>query len=227
MAAKIVEEQAFRDRSFVFSDRLQAGELLGEKLREFVGGKSVIILAVPAGGVPVAYAVAKKLTAPMDVLVVRKIQIPWNTEAGFGALTSDGKIVLNEDLVKQLELTEDELNTSILKTKENLQARLQKFRGDKPMPDLADKVVILIDDGLASGFTMLAAVRSVREKNPKKIIVAIPTASLGAIELLMPEIDVIVCLNIRSESSFAVANAYENWYDITDDEVIKILSEKQ
>ena len=95
------------------------------------------------------------------------------------------------------------------------------------MPDLADKVVILIDDGLASGFTMLAAVRSVREKNPKKIIVAIPTASLGAIELLAPEVDVIVCLNIRSESSFAVANAYENWYDLTDNEVIKILSEKQ
>jgi putative phosphoribosyl transferase len=128
--------------------------------------------------------------------------------------------------VKQLELTEDELKASILKTKENLQARLQKFRGDKPMPDFADKVVILIDDGLASGFTMLAAVRSVRE-NPKKIIVATPTASLGAIELLMPEVDAIVCLNIRSESSFTVANAYENWYDLTDDEVIKILSEKQ
>jgi putative phosphoribosyl transferase len=187
VTAKIVEEQTFRDRSFVFSDRLQAGNLFGKKLREFVGGKSVIILAVPAGGVPVAYAVAKELLAPMDVLVVRKIQIPWNPEAGFGALTSDGKIVINEDLVKLLDLTEDEIQTSILNTKENLHARLQKFRGDKLMPDLADKVVILIDDGLASGFTMLAAVRSVREKRPKKIIVAIPTASLGAIELLAPK----------------------------------------
>ena len=100
----------------------------------------------------------------MDVVVVRKIQIPWNTEAGFGAITWDGKIVLNQDLVEQLNLTEEEMKTSILNTKKNIQERLKKFRGDKPMPDLANKVVILVDDGLASGFTMIAAARSVRER---------------------------------------------------------------
>ena len=227
MTAKIIEDITFRDRVFVFRDRFEAGKLLADKLRDYAGDKSVIILAVPAGGVPVGYSAAKELAVSMDVLVVRKIQIPWNTEAGFGAITWDGKIVLNDDLVTQLELTEDEIKTSILNTKENLQARLRKFRGDKPMPDLADKVVILVDDGLASGFTMLAAARSVREKKPKKIIVAEPTASLGAIKLLLPEVDEIVCLNIRTGSSFAVASAYEKWYDLTDEEVMKILSEKQ
>ena len=107
--AKIVEEQAFRDRSFVFSDRLQAGKLWGRNSENTLVVKVSLFWLFPAGGVPVAYAVAKELLAPMDVLVVRKIQIPWNTEAGFGALTSDGKIVINEDLVTQLDLTEDEI----------------------------------------------------------------------------------------------------------------------
>jgi predicted phosphoribosyltransferase len=127
-------------------------------------------------------------------------------------------------LAEQLDLTEEEIKTSILKTKRNIQERLKKFRGDKPMPHLTDKVVILVDDGLASGFTMLAAARSVKESAPRKTIIAVPTASIGAIELLAPEVDEIVCLNIRSGPSFAVANAYENWYDLTDEEVLKTLS---
>ena len=225
MTAKIIENRAYRDRVSVFRDRFQAGKLLADELREYAGNGNVIVLAVPAGGVPVGYMVAKELAVPMDVMVVRKVQIPWNTEAGFGAITWDGKIVLNEGLVEQLDLTEEEMETSILRTKRNIQERLRKFRGDKPMPDLKDKVVVLVDDGLASGFTMLAAARSVRERAPKKIIVAVPTASLGAIELLAPEVDEIVCLNIRSGPSFAVANAYVNWYDLTDEEVLKILLE--
>ena len=224
MTAKIIENPAYRERVSVFRDRFQAGKLLADKLREYAGNENVIVLAVPAGGVPVGYAVAKELSVPMDVMIVRKIQIPWNTEAGFGAITWDGKIVLNEGLAEQLDLTEEEIETSILRTKRNIQERLRKFKGDKPMPHLKDKVVVLIDDGLASGFTMLAAARSVRESAPKKIIIAVPTASLGAIDLLAPEVDKIVCLNIRSGPSFAVANAYKNWYDLTDEEVLRILS---
>lgn len=224
MIEKIVEEPNYRDRVSVFRDRFQAGKLLADKLHEYSGNPNVIILALPAGGVPVGYTVAKELAVQVDVIIVRKIQIPWNTEAGFGAITWDGKILLNEDLVKQLDLTEEEIESAIQKTKSNVQERLRKFRDDKPAPNLADKVVILVDDGLASGFTMLAAARSVRESKPKKIIVAVPTASLGAIEMLSPAVDVIVCLNVRSGPSFAVAEAYENWYDLTDDEVLKIIS---
>ena len=178
---------------------------------------------MPAGGVPVACMVGKELGAPIDVVVVRKIQIPWNTEAGFGAITWDGKIALNENLVEQLNLTKEEIETSILSTKRNIQERLRKFRDDKPMPILKDNVVLLVDEGLASGFTMMVAARSVREKAPKKIIVAVPTASLGAIELLDSEVVEIICLNIRSVPSFAVADAYVNWYDLTDEEVTNIL----
>ena len=224
MTAKIIENPTYRERVSVFQDRFQAGKLLADKLRDHAGKENVIVLAVPAGGVPVGYMVSKELDVPMDVMIVRKIQIPWNTEAGFGAITWNGKIVLNQGLAEQLDLTKEEIETSILKTKRNIQERLKKFRGDKPMPTLTNKVVILVDDGLASGFTMLAAARSVRESKPTKTIIAVPTASLGAIELLAPEVDEIVCLNIRSGPSFAVASAYENWYDLTDDEVLKILS---
>ena len=226
MFAKIIENPAYRERVNVFRDRFQAGELLAEKLQEYVGKGNVIVLAVPAGGVPVGYSLAKEIAAPMDVVVVRKIQIPWNTEAGFGAITWDGKIVLNQALVEQLNLTEEKMNTAILITKRNIQERLRMFRGDKPMPRLTNKVVVLVDDGLASGFTMLAAARSVKQRAPKKVIIAVPTASLGAIELLAPEVDEIVCLNIRSGLSFAVAEAYENWYDLTDEEVTNILKKK-
>src|SRR4030067_226218 len=186
MTAKIIESPGYRERVSLFRDRFQAGKLLADKLREYTGNENVLILAVPAGGVPVGYTVAKELDVPMDVMIVRKIQIPWNTEAGFGAITWDGKIVLNQGLVEQLDLTEEEIETSILRTKKNIQERLKKFRGDKPMPHLTDKVVVLVDDGLASGFTMLAAARSVRESAPKKIIIAVPTASLRAIDSLAP-----------------------------------------
>ncbi len=223
MTAKIVEDIAYRDRVFVFHDRFQAGKLLAHKLREYASRRNVIVLAVPAGGVPVGYTIAMELEVSMDVIVVRKIQTPWNTEAGFGALTWDGNIVLNESLVEQLGLTEKEIEESILKTKRSIQERLRKFRGKQSISQVKDKIVILVDDGLASGFTMLVAARSIKKRAPKKVIVAVPTASLGAIELLAPEVDEIVCLNIRSGRSFAVADAYENWYDLTDEEVINIL----
>jgi putative phosphoribosyl transferase len=223
MAAKIIEDPAYRERVFVFRDRLHAGKLLSEKLREYADKGNVVLLALPAGGVPVGYAVAKELGIAMDVMVVRKVQIPWNTEAGFGAVTWDGETVLNEALVRQLGFTREVIEESISQTRRIIQERLRKFRKNKPMPDLKDKVVILVDDGLASGFTMLAAARSARKRALRKIIVAVPTASRGAIKLLAPEVDEIVCLNIRSGPVFAVADAYKNWYDLTDEEVIKIL----
>jgi predicted phosphoribosyltransferase len=223
MTAKIVEDPSYRDQVFVFHDRLHAGRLLSEKLREYTNKGKVILLALSAGGVPVGYAVAKELGVTLGVMVVRKIQIPWNTEAGFGALTWDGEAVLNEPLVERLGLTDEEIEESISKTKRIIQQRTRKFMRDKPMPNLNGKIVILVDDGLASGFTMLAAARSAKKGNPEKIIVAVPTASMGAIRLLAPEVDEIVCLNIRTGWSFAVADAYKNWYDLTDEEVTRIL----
>jgi putative phosphoribosyl transferase len=223
--AKIVENSAYRDRTSVFRDRFEAGNVLADELKEYAGNPDAIVLAVPAGGVPVGYVIAMEIAVPMDVIVARKIHIPWSPEAGFGAVAWDGKYILNEELVKQLHLTEAEIEQAVTETKINVNERLRKFRGDKPLPHLTGKIVILVDDGLASGYTMLVAVRSVKEKAPKKIVASVPTASLGAIELLVPEVDEIVCPNIRRGESFAVAEAYELWYDLTDEEVMELLPE--
>jgi putative phosphoribosyl transferase len=220
LTAKITEDPTYRERTFVFQDRQHAGKLLAQKLRKYTIKGKVILLALPSGGVPVGIEIAKELKIPMDVMIVRKVQIPWNTEAGFGAVTMEDETVLNEPLVAQLGLTREVVEESILKTKRIIQERLRKFRGNKPMPDLKGKIVILVDDGLASGFTMLAAARSAKKRAPEKIIAAIPTGSLGAIELLGSEVDEIVCLNIRAGPVFAVADAYKNWYDLKDEEVI-------
>lgn len=226
MNAKLVETSAYRDRTSIFRDRFEAGEVLADALKEYACNPDVVVLAIPAGGVPVGRMIAQKLAVPMDMLIVRKVQIPWSPEAGFGAIAWDGTFLLNEELVKQLHLTPEEVETALLLAKKNVEERLRKFRGDKPLPDLSNKIVILVDDGLASGFTMLVAVKSVKEEAPKKIVVAVPTTSWGAIELLMPEVDEIVCPNIRTGESFAVAEAYENWYDLSDDEVLELIAEK-
>ena len=225
MTSKIIEEPTYRERTFLFQDREHAGKLLAKKLRDYADKDQVILLALPAGGVPVGMAVAKELGILMDLMVVRKVQIPWNTEAGFGAVTMDGITMLNEPLVAQLGLRRKIVEKSILKTRQIVQKRLRKFRGNKPMPDLKGKIVILVDDGLASGFTMLAAARSVRKRAPEKLVAAVPTGSLGAIKLLSSEVDEIVCLNIRTGPVFAVADAYRNWYDLSDEEVIRSLKE--
>jgi len=223
MTGKIIEEPAYRERTFIFRDRFHAGQLLAKKLQKYTANRKVIVLAVPAGGVPVGYTIAKELCITMDVIIVRKLQIPWNTEAGFGALAWDGETVLNRDLVSHLRLTGMMIGEAILKTRKLVFERMKRYRGDKPLPDLRGKVVILVDDGLASGFTMLAAARSVRKREPEKVVIAVPTASAGAIKRLAAEVDETICLNVRSGPIFAVADAYMKWYDLTDEEVTDIL----
>jgi len=223
MASKVVDEPAYRDRRFVFKDRLHAGELLATKLRGYVDKGNLQLLAIPAGGVPVGYVVAKGLGVPLDVMVVRKVQIPWNPEAGFGAVAWDGTVILNEPLVRQLGLTTELVQWCISKTQEVVEERLKKFRGEKSPPDLRNKKAILVDDGLASGFTMLAAVKSVRNQGPEKVIVAVPTASTSAVQLVAPSVDKLICLNIRGGPFFAVADAYQKWHDLSDEEVIEFL----
>jgi predicted phosphoribosyltransferase len=135
----------------------------------------------------------------------------------------DGDTVLNLPLIGSLGLSEREIRECVTRASKAVRERLDRFRGDRPLPDLRRKVVILVDDGLASGYTMLAAVRSVKKDRPQKVVVAAPTGSLSAVELLSPETDEIVCLNIRGGPFFAVADAYRNWYDVTDEEVLEIL----
>ncbi len=167
------------------------------------------------------------LQLPLDLIIVRKIQIPWNTEAGFGALAPDGQVFLNEPLVRALDLDEEQVNTQLSLTRKNLKQREARFRGGRPYPDLKGKVALVVDDGLASGYTMLAALKFIEQQQPAEIIVAVPTGLLETVEFIRQSASTVVCLNIRTRRPFAVAAAYREWYDVPDEEVLKILAEFQ
>ena len=219
---ELVENSELREKIHVFNDRSHAGELLAKLLKEYQGRTDVIILAIPAGGVPVALQVSKKLGAPLDLAVTRKLHVPWNREAGFGAVSWDGSVIVNKPLVDSLGLSNEEINRCVEEEKQIIYSRLKKFRGTVPFPVLEGKVVIVVDDGLASGFSMLATVKTLRNKT-RWVVVAVPTAPVSAINLLKPYVDQIVCLNIRSEPFFAVAEAYKDWYDLDDEDVMHLL----
>ena len=223
--AKIIEEKELRNKNYVFRDRIHAGELLARKLKFYIKdikGAS-IVLAIPSGGVPVGNAIAKELGVPLDLIIVRKLPIPYNTEAGFGSVSWDGEVKLNDKLVSGLQLSGEEIGKAIDKVKRELDKRMELFRDNRPFPELKGMTVIIVDDGLASGYTILAAISSVKKHYPSKIIVAIPTASKNAIDLVSPYVDEVFCLNIRETTIFAVADAYQEWHDLTEQEVLKIL----
>jgi len=223
MTPRIIDEPPFREKKYIFKDRSHAGKLLAARLKKYVGRRDALVLAIPAGGVPVGCMVARALNLPLEVVVVRKIQIPWNTEAGFGGLSWNGTVLLNMPLVKRLGLSREAIHRSISLTQENVLNRARKFRGEKPFPKLESKTVLLVDDGLASGFTMLTAVKSTKKYRPKRIVVAVPTASLSSVRLVAPKVDELLCLNIRSGPFFAVADAYQQWRDLSEREVVEWL----
>jgi putative phosphoribosyl transferase len=219
---KIIEMKELRNKNYVFRDRVHAGELLASKLKPYVG-KDSIVLAIPSGGVPIGSTIAKELGLQMDLIIVRKLPIPYNTEAGFGSMSWNGEVKLNEKLVEQLELSDPEIDSIIRDVKSELDKRMEIFRGNRPFPELKGKTAIIVDDGLASGYTLLAAISSVKKLSPSRIIVAVPTASKNAVDLLAPYVDEIFCLNIRETKIFAVADAYHEWHDLTQQEVLKLL----
>ena len=220
---EIIVDDSLRERLHVFRDRYHAGKLLADMLKRHISLEDSVLVAIPAGGIPVGYEISRTLDLPMDLVIVRKLQIPWDPEAGFGAISSDGEIVLNERLVDYLGLSEEVIEEIARKTLRIIRDRFKKFRMFKPVMNVRDKTVILVDDGLASGYTMLAAIRSIKKKSPKRIIVAVPTASTAAVEFVSREVNKILCLNVRSSRIFAVADAYRKWRDLADDEVVEIL----
>lgn len=178
------------------------------------------MLAVPRGGVPVGYEVAKSLGFPLDILPVRKVAIPWNPEAGFAAVAPGDILILNEDLTPSLGLTERQIKTLADETLAEVGRRIEVYREGRPAPDLRGKMVILVDDGLASGITMLAGVSMVKKESPEKVVVASPVASGTAVAKIKPEVDRLVVLYTHPPGlSFAVASFYDEWYDLTDEEV--------
>ena len=212
---------AYEEQPF-FQDRTDAGRQLADKLAQYQAGE-VIVLAIPRGGVPVAIEVAERLGTALDVVVPRKITIPYNPEAGYGAVTEDGTMVLNEPLVKRLALTKQQIQQQAKEVQAEIARRSTIYRSSLPVSSVEGKIVIIIDDGLASGFTMIAAIKSMVRRKAARTVVAIPVASETAYDLVKPLADELVCLVVARVYQFAVASFYHRWYDLTDEEVIQYL----
>jgi predicted phosphoribosyltransferase len=222
----LIDVAALRDRAPVLRDRAHGGEVLGEMLTAFAGSDT-LVLAIPCGGVPVAAALARKLALPLDVAVVSKITLPWNTEAGYGAVAFDGSVRLNQELIVNLALGESVVQNGIALTRTKVQQRVQRLRRGAPLSDLAQRPVILVDDGLASGYTMAAAVEALRNHGARRILVAVPTAHAEAAQRLAPEVEALYCANLREGRRYAVADAYEQWDDVTEDAAVELLHAAQ
>ncbi|MBD3172799.1 phosphoribosyltransferase, partial [Candidatus Bathyarchaeota archaeon] len=179
--AQIFEVERYREKTRIFRDRKHAGLLLAEELSNYKNDPSSIIVAIPAGGVPVGYTISEKLELPLEVAITRKLHVPWNQEAGFGAVTWNELVEINEPLVNHLGLTEDQMENVIEKEIRTINNR-RKMYGEKKFPDLEEKHPILVDDGIASGFSMLTTAKAIRKYDPMSITVAVPTAPKRSIE---------------------------------------------
>lgn len=202
----------------MFEDRQEAGEKLAESLSQYKG-KDVIVLAIPRGGVPVAWEVAKRLNCPLELIIVRKLPMPDNPEAGIGAVSETGEVIWHPAALSYDERTKAEI---LSQQKEEIKRRIKKLREGRELPDLAGKTVILVDDGLAMGSTMQAAIKTVKAKKAAKTIVAIPIAGREVLRTMREKADEVICLETPAFFQ-AVAQGYRNWYDLDDDEVIKIM----
>lgn len=222
----IHERTDLRNRLGVFKDRDHAGILLGDMLALYPL-ENGIVFGIPAGGVPVGLVVANRQGLPFDVAVVSKITLPWNTEAGYGAVAFDGTCILNKALVEQLPLSEDQIQDGIHKTRSKVVRRSEKFRGNRPFPKVKGRPVILVDDGLASGFTMRTSIEALRNAGTENLIVAIPTAHDRAVADIADLAEAVFCANIRIGYRFAVAEAYQHWCDVGEDEVMDMLRQEK
>ena len=212
------------DRVHVFRDRAHAGEILAGMLRDF-HGSDVLVLGIPAGGIPVVLEIAKRLQLTMDIFPVSKILFPWTTESGFGAVAFDGTQWINESLVKHIDLDNNTIRIATDGAIKKVLSRLKRLRGSKPFPELNNRTVILVDDGIAAGSTVRAGIAALQKAQARKIIIAIPTAHDTSLYEIADLVDDIYCANVRSGYSFAVADAYENWSDVSETELDETLDQ--
>jgi putative phosphoribosyl transferase len=207
----------------LFNDRADAGKKLAKKLSEYANRSDVIILALPRGGVPVAFEVAKELNVKMDVFIVRKLGVPGNEELAMGAIVSDNIRVLNEDVIRSFQIPQSVIDEVAVNELRELERRERLYRGNRPKPDISGSTVILIDDGLATGATMRAAAAAVRTKNPAKIVIAVPTAASDTCSAFENEVDKTICV-ATPEPFYGVGAWYEDFSQTTDKEVCELLN---
>lgn len=202
----------------VYDDRAHAGRELANRLGDYKGRADVVVLGLPRGGVPVAKEVAEQLGAPLDVFLVRKIGVPGREELAMGAIASGGVTVRNEDVIASLRISDDQIEELAQEERAEAQRREETYRGSRPPQDIEGKTVLLVDDGLATGASMRAAVRAVRQRNPAKVVVAVPTGAPQAVVDLEKEADAVVCVD--APSSFGgVGQWYRSFPQTSDGEV--------
>ena len=206
-----------------FSDRRVAGMHLAAELGAFAEREDVVVLALPRGGVPVGWEVARALGAPLDVLVVRKLGLPGHEELAMGAIASGGVRVINPDVVNMMHVPSAAIDEVVAHEIEELHRREQLYRGGRPLPDVRDRTVILVDDGVATGSTMLAAIRSLRTLAPRQIVVAVPVASVEAAHAIRTEADTLVVLSVP-ETFDSVGRWYADFRQTSDAEVRMLLT---
>ncbi|MBI4469832.1 MAG: phosphoribosyltransferase [Acidobacteria bacterium] len=205
-----------------YENRKEAGQLLASELMSYAGRADVTVLALPRGGVPVAMEVADALNAPLDVFVVRKLGVPGHRELAMGAIATGGVLVINEEIVRFLKIPSEAIRAIAEEERRELSRREYAYRGDRPSPKLEDRIVILVDDGMATGSTMRAAISAVREQDPAMIIVAVPVAAASTCEELRLEVDLVVC-PMMPEAFSAVGAWYDDFSPTTDEEVRDLL----
>ncbi len=205
----------------MFRDRTEAGQALATKLNKFANRHDVLVLALPRGGVPVAFEVATKLNVPMDLLLVRKLGVPGREELAFGAISTGGVTVLNQDLVRNIHLSDEVISQISSRERKELQRRQEAYRGSTESVAIAGKTIILIDDGIATGASMHAAIYALRQQSPFKVVIAVPTAPPSTCEELKTIADEIVTV-IRPEPFIAVGEFYETFTQTSDEEVKRL-----
>ncbi len=211
-------DSALKESSdMLFEDRHDAGKQLAQQLEEY-RGKNAIVLALPRGGVVVGYEVAKELNLPLDVIVTRKIGAPGNPEYAIGAVTETGDVQLNQEEIRLYGISRQYVDEEIRRQKQEIERRVQLYRGGRRMPSVWDKIAIVVDDGIATGFTMRASIRALKAEQPKKIVLAVPVAPPDVLDELRTEVDEVVCLETK-EPFFAVGAWYRHFEQTTDEEV--------
>lgn len=206
----------------IFRDRMEAGKHLSRQLQKYAGRLDAVVLALPRGGVPVGYQIAKALELPLDIFVVRKLGVPGHEELAMGAIASGGIRVLNEDIVRELQIPDEVIAAAAVGQQRELERREKLYRQGKPPIDIRNKFVILVDDGLATGATMRAAAAALQKQGTEGVIVAVPVAARSTCEELSNEVDEIVCA-VTPEPFYGVGSWYRDFSQTTDEEVIELL----
>jgi len=216
------EDPYLHNRGPVFHDRFEAAHQLARLLKEY-RGQDALVVGIPAGGIPIAVTLADDLQLPLALLVVSKITLPWNTESGYGAVAADGTSLLNDKMIQQAKLDPETVSSGLEETTDKVNQRSKKFNAILQPIDFEGKVVIIVDDGLASGFTMRVAVESARRLKARRIVVAVPTGHATSVIDMAGRCDHVYCANVREGFRFAVAEAYEAWTDVSESDAIGLV----